>query len=312
MVRVRRVVHPPAVVDEAAELLPAPPLHRAVELVVAAARGRQAEQQAGDRVAGGAVERAGGVEAGGEERRERELAGQRGVAEQVQLHRPEGAAGVERVVALHHRQRVAVVVDVGAALERREAAVADADEVLERHAGQRRGLVGAEVGARDAQLACLVRAVAERGDVVVDPVVAGGELVDGVAPEHVRVRQRDVLGASVSKVWLLANPPVRAEIRQAGRQVLVGLLEAEAAEDPVVVAEVVIDAQVALVIVQRLHRVGQVVAAEPIGEGRASAAGSAVPGQSDRCGWPGCGCPGTDRGSADRSPDRPGSSPGRR
>ena len=222
------VGHPPGVVDEAAELLPPPPLHRAVELVVAAARRRQPEQQAGDRVAGGAVERAGGVEAGGEERRERELAGQRRVAEQVQLHRPEGAAGVDRVVAPHHRQRVAVVVDVGAALERREAAVADADEVLERHAGERRGLVGAEVGAGNAQLARLVGAVAERGDVVVDPVVAGGELVDGTAPEHARVRQRHVEGVGVE--GLVAGEPAGGpEVGQAGRQVLVGFLEAEAA-----------------------------------------------------------------------------------
>ena len=167
---------------------------------------------------------------------------------------------------LHHRQRVGVVVDVGAALERREAAVADADEVLERHAGQRRGLVGAEVGAGNAQLARLVRAVTERGDVVEDAVVAGGELVDDVAPEDVRVRQRDVAGVGVERL-VAGEPAGRAEVRQAGGQVLLGLFEAEAAEDPIVVAEVVIDAEVALVVVQRLDRVGQVVAAEPIGEG---------------------------------------------
>jgi hypothetical protein len=112
------------------------------------------EPQAGNRAAGrGAVQRAGRIEAGGEVRVERELPGQRGVAQQVELHRPERAAGVHAVAVFYEREGVRVVIDVGAALEGREAAVADADEILERHAGERRGFVGAEVGARDAQLA---------------------------------------------------------------------------------------------------------------------------------------------------------------
>jgi hypothetical protein len=81
------------------------------------------------------------------------------------------------------------------------------------------------------------------------------------------MRQRDVLGAGLEGL-VAGEAAGGAEIGQSGRQVLVGLLGAEPGEDPIAVAEVVVDAHVALVVVQRLHRVGQVVAAEPVGEGR--------------------------------------------
>ena len=80
------------------------------------------------------------------------------------------------------------------------------------------------------------------------------------------MRQRHIERVGVEGL-VAGEPAGGSEVGQAGRQVLVGLLEAQAAEDAVVVAEVVVDAQVALVVVQGLHRVGQVVAAEPIGEG---------------------------------------------
>ena len=259
-------VDAPGVVDEPAVLLPPASLHRALELVVAPARRGQAEQQARHGGAARGVERVVG-EAGRERARERKLPRQGRVTEQVELHRPHRRAHVEGVRPLHHRRGVGVVEHVRAALERREAAVADADEVLDRHARQRRRLVVPEIGPGNAEFARLVREVPERRDVVEHAVVARRELVDHVVAEHVGVRQRDVSCLGLER--LVAREAARGpEVGQAGRQVLLRLLDAEPPEEPVVVAQVVVDAQVALVVVERLHRVRQVVAGEAIGERR--------------------------------------------
>ncbi len=110
------VVHPPVVVDEPAIFLPAAPLDRSVQLVVAATGGGQPQQQAGNRVAA-SIERSGGREAGGEQPVEAELPRECRVAKKVQLHRAHRPADVQRMRALDHRHGVSEVKYVRAPLE---------------------------------------------------------------------------------------------------------------------------------------------------------------------------------------------------
>ena len=73
--------------------------------------------------------------------------------------------------------------------------------------------------------------------------------------------------AWVLNVWLLEKPPVAPKPGRPVGRYCSRLFEAEAREQPIVVAEVVIDPEVALVVVQRLDRVRKVIAGEPIGVG---------------------------------------------
>src|SRR5262249_36194905 len=129
-----------------------------------------------------------------------------------------------------------------------------------------RGSFGcSQVRTRYAELFRLFRAIAERTDVVKHPVVSGGELVDGIRRKDMCLRNGDVTGVR-REVLVAGKGTGRTKTRQAGRQILQGVVPAESDEHPVPGADFVVDTPVKLVVVKRLYRIREIVTSQAVGK----------------------------------------------
>ena len=260
----------PVVLRVAAELFPAAADDAAVDLVLTVAAVGVAEQQAGygrsirsGDAAGGVSDRGregGGGRVGGEVLGEGHLAVEVGLAKAVVAHGPVVEAEDQVVAALDDRERIEEVEDAGAALVGRVEAIADRVEAGDGDEGHAGGGEIAEVGAGDAEGRGLVGAVADAADGVVVAVVAGAELIDDVRREDVGLGEGEVADAG-AEVGGGGEGALGAEAGEAGGIELLSVVPGEAGEGVIVGGDLVIEADVELVIVEGAGGAGGVVEA---------------------------------------------------
>ena len=194
----------------------------------------------------------------------------------VHLFRAERQSSANFVLAADPVQRIRKRIHVGAALVRGISAITHrkilahlershaATFALLRSLVQARGIAGdgiartSQVGARDAELRRFARARSVRENVVENPVVAGGRLVDQVRRKNVGLGH-DRVAPVVFNVLIAAECIRFRPGRRAAGHVVCRLVVAEAREDRILAGKIVVDANIERSFVELSRRLVGVV-----------------------------------------------------